>query len=494
MEQEECLDILSNNRKVKNFIKNSVIRILSKQDNFTYESLIYNNDVLHIIDWFEVSIIDDDKWIKNVDKNDVPKKLLKFSSIEQLYFEADKWLKSKRQKTNDINVNEEDEVVLDKLSNDLFIVGLMTPKSLDRESELMQHCIGYGGYDENLYDSDLLYLSLRDKYNNPHATLEIEQYEVLQLQGKQNKIPNDKYMKILVPWLSKNGYNSKYNYSLIYNILDNTFYEMNKLPNHLETRQNITISYCDFDKNYEPKDFYRIKRSKNKINQGKVQMPEELIVHGNLEISQMQNVILPKKLIVHGTLKLSELNITKLPDELYVGKNLKISSCENLIELPNNLVVNEKLELHYNPNLELKNNLKVKDVLNIDHCHKINKIPENCIVKKLRVKSPKFIFENLALDSDLIIETYDETKLGKNLIIDGNLRINSSKIRKLPDNLFVNGDVIAVAGHIYDFGKNITITGDLVLLKESFKYLPNDVSVLGSKISKKETKFNGYSY
>lgn len=90
-----------------------------------------------------------------------PKKLMKFSTIEQIIAEADKAMLKAAQKGRDIVLNESQEKLVVNLDDGFSIVELLAPEALDRESAYMQHCIGNGGYDDKVGSDHFKYLSSR---------------------------------------------------------------------------------------------------------------------------------------------------------------------------------------------------------------------------------------------------------------------------------------------------------------------------------------------
>ena len=75
------------------------------------------------------------------------------------------------------------------------MVKLKGKNAFEREGYLMRHCVSsYYGKDTEVY-------SLRDKDNNPHATLEKDQ----QIKGKGNGSINPKYVKYIVEFLEEIG-------------------------------------------------------------------------------------------------------------------------------------------------------------------------------------------------------------------------------------------------------------------------------------------------
>lgn len=82
------------------------------------------------------------------------------------------------------------------------MVRLRTEAALDRESETMRHCIGLGSYDRLLKEDGYLYLSLRDKFGRPHATIEAIKGKIVQFQGKANTVPKAEYRDATVRLLA----------------------------------------------------------------------------------------------------------------------------------------------------------------------------------------------------------------------------------------------------------------------------------------------------
>lgn len=74
--------------------------------------------------------------------------------------------------------------------------------SLDREGELMGHCVG-SYYDEVKSGTTEIY-SLRDTKNLPHITIETsgKSLEVVQIKGKQNDVVVEKYRPYIPPFLA----------------------------------------------------------------------------------------------------------------------------------------------------------------------------------------------------------------------------------------------------------------------------------------------------
>lgn len=85
-------------------------------------------------------------------------------------------------------------------NNGYSIVQLVDEQSYKREGALMQHCVAaYAGRTESVI------YSLRDTQNEPHTTIEVDAtqtpHTVVQIKGKQNAPPVQKYVPYLVEFL-----------------------------------------------------------------------------------------------------------------------------------------------------------------------------------------------------------------------------------------------------------------------------------------------------
>lgn len=97
------------------------------------------------------------------------------------------------------------EVVV-KLADKWTAQKLTTPEQLDVEGERMQHCVG--SYAKHVADGKTTIYSLRDATGHPHVTIEVARKKVIQIRGKQNEKPAEKYEKYVEEfkkWLSADG-------------------------------------------------------------------------------------------------------------------------------------------------------------------------------------------------------------------------------------------------------------------------------------------------
>ena len=104
----------------------------------------------------------------------------------------------------------------------------------------------------------------------------------------------------------------------------------------------------------------------------------ELIVNGNLKLSNKNITSLPEGLQVEGSLYLSRCtSLTSLPVRLQVGGSLGLSRCTSLTSLPDGLQVEGDLSLSRCINLtSLPEGLQVEGDLYLTGCTNLTSLPE----------------------------------------------------------------------------------------------------------------------
>lgn len=139
------------------------------------------------------------------------KPALQGKSFEQLLQESNRWHRSlvnqPRQITDqggDLGPYHTDEVVK-RWPDGTKLVSVKDPRDLEVEGDLMGHCVG--GYCERVDSGKATILSLRDRKNLPHVTIELNplqgSFYVNQVRGKGNARPHDKYVPYLVDFFTE---------------------------------------------------------------------------------------------------------------------------------------------------------------------------------------------------------------------------------------------------------------------------------------------------
>jgi hypothetical protein len=154
---------------------------------------VENGDLHHVVDWIKSSIQNDAEWLKNVDDQGRPRKIMKAGTLEALCREADKQMRRKLNIAQGAKLGPNDVETFSEDGGDFYLVQLKTSAALRVESVAMRHCVGHGAYDEHLNTDDYYLLSLRDKLGRPHMTIEIRDGQILQSRGKANSTPKPLY-------------------------------------------------------------------------------------------------------------------------------------------------------------------------------------------------------------------------------------------------------------------------------------------------------------
>jgi hypothetical protein len=202
-------------------------------------------------------------------------------------------------------------------------VRIITPEGLDYEGAAMGHCVGRGGYDEGT-----TIVSLRDKDNMPHCTIQWDEKTrtVEQVQGRGNSPVVEAYHSAILAFINAleparilgAGY-----FGCV--LVEGKLLHWSKLPSSLHVAGYFNLSGCT----------------------GLTHLPDGLQVGGGLYLRDCTGLThLPDGLQVAGNLDLRGCTgLTHLPDALQVGGNLDLRGCTSLTHLPDGLQVGGGLSL-----------------------------------------------------------------------------------------------------------------------------------------------------
>jgi hypothetical protein len=350
------------NQRIGDLLWHSVGRVKLKDRRQVVQlhmALDEDDMVGHIVDWLKVAVLENARWLGKTDEHGRPKKLLKFGTLEAIHAEADRWMR-RRQASRAAAIVEGDEETYFDLPDGWSMVRLLSPAALDRESAIMQHCIGHGSYDGRLSQDGALFLSLRDPYGMPHATLEIDKGVVIQFQGKQNKRPIAKHVMRCLPFFSVSSLSRlpddvvRDRHGVVHVIhdlpevlcVDGPFSIHNtteglRLPNLIEATGSVTLTGRAFANvpsrittgrslSIQGSALARLPETlevKDSISlNGSVisELPDGMTVEGSLDLNSSAVRRLPKALTVRGFLDISRTSIDHLPEDLRCA-NIAIS-------------------------------------------------------------------------------------------------------------------------------------------------------------------------
>jgi len=192
-----------------------------------YKVMIFNDIELHnkLEHMFD--------FIKNMDN---PEKILKmgFQDVERA---ADLWTKSLAKRKGDLSGIE----LISKLSDGFTLVKLLTKSACEHEGNIMQHCSA--SYSEKVESRQTSIYSIRDRSNESHVSIEIQNNTVIQIKGKQNQFPIEKYHKYILEVFTKVLKNVGVDlseYGLVKDVKGN-LYSVENMPDGIQIKGDLDL-------------------------------------------------------------------------------------------------------------------------------------------------------------------------------------------------------------------------------------------------------------
>lgn len=205
-------------------------------------------DITHIRDWIVSALKHKKDWIKP----DKPERLKKLSTMRDAKNAADKdMLKAAQRlavKFKGVGDNDGDIEVVKTFEDGFAIVRLLTQTALQRESAMMNHCVGEGAYNDGLEGDNTIIYSLRDPKNEAHATIEVQGNTMKQCKGKQDLPPVAKYFPYLKEFITENGFELEESPRFTGVIkAGGEYYSINDLPDGLEFDKGLILVGTDIE-------------------------------------------------------------------------------------------------------------------------------------------------------------------------------------------------------------------------------------------------------
>lgn len=344
-----------------------------------YKSYDFSNKLNHIIDYF---LSPNSK--KRFDR-------MTWEEAEKQTLNWDSWLKKRISDGDD----PENVFKVFSLNNDWNAYMLKSPKALSYEGAKMQHCVGGGSYNDRVKNGKIIIYSLRDKNDNPHATIEynVENNYIHQIQGKNNKPLKQEYIPQLHLFLKKINIPPENINKHSLNI--NNIFSFNKKLFRYENEEhkaNIIFSQID----------------KNTIN------TKEL----NLDFNILKYLPKEKNITISGNI--SDLNIDGDGHNISIKKltsnNLKI----------NNVIIKTMEDCFINK-ANILNNVIIKDANN-------NNISHYTDQSSLTKRETYLLFNSIVKNNLKEIYTPNNTNSIKNYLENNKEYKNIEKIYSLIDN------------------------------------------------------------
>lgn len=161
----------------------------------------YPHWITEIAEWVQYAIACDEPWIHELNPKGIPFKLLSFSSLDEAIEEKKKDVarisaRLRREARLRLPHDDQGDTRQIMIFDDGFkIVRLVAERALDRESAFLEHCIGDGQYDDDLFGTNIFFYSLRDEEDIPCATMSVDSKDhwILQIAGRRNVFPEKYY-------------------------------------------------------------------------------------------------------------------------------------------------------------------------------------------------------------------------------------------------------------------------------------------------------------
>jgi hypothetical protein len=446
-------------------LNHSVVRVLTKvvdlSDPGTSVDIVFRREfrpIIHVRDWLKAALFNDVPWLRNLDDTGRPKKLVKCRDLNELVREADKDMRKQNAAIVRKPLAQGEEALVFACADGWSIVRLITPAALDRESVIMQHCIGNGAYDDRLADDRFRYLSLRDPAGNPHGTMEIDGKNLIQFQGKQNATPLEKYVQIALSFFVEQGIDCNEAGCGLVTDADGLNYFHHELPERLVVKtERLTLRSTPERKIKLPK-FIHTTGSLELVGVFE-NIPERLLIEQDLEIVRLDRKgelgttehlssfdVLPSKIHVFGDCRMRQLPMSQLPSDMRVEGHLDVAGT-GIKSLPSELRcgsidicytdVTEFDTVHFIPEEQRQRGRRVLEA----RFSKLEKIVGEPIFHRLELTASKLaeLPAGLIVTGDLSVDQTSVTVLPEDMTVGGSLRADMCSIRCLPSFLNVKG-------------------------------------------------------
>lgn len=419
----------------------------------------YHSRLHHIIDWLRAATINDEPWLHNLDAEGRPKKLMKFSTIEQISAEADKAMLIASQKGLQIELDASHEKIVQKLDDGFSVVQLLSPEALDRESAHMQHCIGHGAYDHKVGFDQFRYLSLRDASNRPHTTMELMRgdkgdWNLVQFQGKQNRLPLQKYINILTPFIREA--NLKPDNQMQKNIpyvIDTRgeWHALNELPTRLSCRSFDPLPNANTreDKtNVRMPDFLTVSLSASIINKKLDGFPSKI---------KFVKLDYPKHRKLKERLEVIGVEIENVPDEIHIGSGATFNQVL-FKSAPKHISIGGNCTFAFTPGSKTPEEITVAGDLFLAN------IPTSVFDGKINTSKDVTFWSCKQM-----------TSIARGIKTDGRLSIFNSEIKELPDGIDV-GELLLYQTNITSLPEGIKVSKKLLIDQQHFfEHIPSSI-------------------
>lgn len=398
-----------------------------------------SDDIRHVRDWLKAALVNGVHWLEKTDGIGRPRKLMKFSTFEDILREVDKDMLRMSSRIGRNPDGPGDIEAHTELADGFRMVRLLTSAALDRESAQMQHCIGHGAYDGLLKSETELFLSLRDRFGNPHATVHIAEGTVEQISGKQNRMPVAKYLPYLTEFFRANpAFRLDHASGVDGYVVDRegAFHSVSSLPSDLRVQGDLYLrDERDDDTAFE--------------------IPSTIEATGSIDLDTARFRGELTRLVCEGTLRFFGDGAT-LPDDT-VAAGLVISHT-SVSELPSTLEHLSEFSLWNTPNIKtLPPRLRCSGDVSLGRTG-FDHIPRQMLN-----------LGGIATHGSLSLQDDQIASLDTIRRVDGSLTLRDSAVAEIPDGLTVNNLLTVWSGSFRRMGRDVQVGHDCVIQNANFE-------------------------
>jgi hypothetical protein len=476
------------NEEVLRLLRLCLGRVLEKIDGRggDWRAACLPDDLRHICDWLAAAVIDKSAWLSRLDAAGRPKKLMKFSTVAGIVAEADKAMLVFAQKHGNLKLTEGEEAVWLDLENGYVLVRLLTAKALDRESSVMQHCIGGGGYDHYLVNGQRLLLSLRDAYGKAHATIEVDTADgiIRQLQGKQNRQPDRRYLSAMARAFSRPDFNPASVMDRLGFVIspDGRFHEKYAIPVGTVVAGDLKYPAGKYPEGFVLPDGLTVYGSLSLMEYNQSVLPAGLVVHGALNLLQCETRRLPSDMVVHGMIHIDGGRLESIPDGFHARSDLSICRA-SFHEFPEDLTVDGFLSVSASNFPHVPASLRVRKTIGFYGCQ-IDRFEAVSAVGDLTFADCRIgsLSEGMTVGGNLSFpDTYVGT-MPKTADVAGSLVMTGATISEIPAQWKIGGAISANGSTLVSLRGRQSVSGDLLVAGTHVEDLDDLRSVAGNLI------------
>lgn len=440
----------------------------------------------HIVEWLTMSCAEDAHWLDNTNPDGKPKKLLKFSTVQDAVREADEFFRKRTANAGKTaaELDSANEETVYSLDGGYRIVRMLSSTALVREGSLMGHCVGAGGYDEALQSKRNMFFSLRDPRNRPHVTMQVRVSDkvVQQAKGKQNAYPILKYAKMISAFAKNEGYDLTSEKVGLTELRtpDGDILDPEDLPEdrvviagHRNGWRYLALDNQGIDRWPRVVEVVGDATMDFLANDG----PDEIIIHGRLRVGMIEAGTRLRK--IHArTLSIEDSAITALPDDTTILENL-FAAGSRLERLPAAFKLTGTLDIRKTKIKNLPAGISCGEFLASESA--LTAIPDELVVSgrmdigKTRITA---LPEGFSC-GDLLVAGSRLGALPDDLSVDGTIDLRDTDFTALPENLRCSRLDIS-GSKVVSLGRGTVVKGDLAASGSKLRLLPKGLHVAGT--------------